>query len=207
MKLPVSEKVKTTDAMFREWHSVKIPKLEKMIQDNKKKVYKTTDIFEKRRLKRHNIIIKKDIDLLHKAESEFYKSELEKLPSQSEKVMDWRYNVPITIHPSVNKRKIYILEMNNDTNEICGISKIQNRCFHRRHNIYSDRNYNRYTYEGARIQSSDYDSLQSYKILLEDILFKGSTHQKRGQGIQKIAKKNTDRFSSEGLIRILEELF
>ena len=34
MKLPVSEKVKTTDAMFREWHSVKIPKLEKMIQDN-----------------------------------------------------------------------------------------------------------------------------------------------------------------------------
>lgn len=207
LHLSKSENVLRHETIFREWRTVKVPHLENMIKSNSKRIHRTDCPLEKRSLRKINTVLRKDVDLFRSMESDFYEMELDKIKNFDDSILEWKYNVPISIHHSVNKRVIYVLEMNNDTNEIYGVSKLQNRCFHRRHNIYSDRNYNRYTYEGNRIQMCKYKSLQIYKDELEDILFKGSTHQKRGQGIQKIAKKNAERCSLSKLSRALDEIF
>jgi len=207
LHLTKSEEVIRHEAIFREWRTVKVPRLENMIKSNAKQMHTTDCPVEKRSLRKVNTVLRKDVALFRSMESEFYKIELDKIKDVDHSILEWKYNVPISIHYNVNKRVIYVLEMNNDTNEIYGISKLRNRCFYKRHNIYSDRNYNRYTYEGERIQMCQYKSLQIYKDELEHILFKGSTHQKRGQGIQKIAKKNTERCSLAKLSRVLDEIF
>lgn len=207
LQLTKSEDVLRHESIFREWRMVKVPHLENMIKSNVKKMRTVNCPLEKRVLRKQNIILRKDVNLFKAMEADFYKTELDKLKPLDDTILDWKYNVPISIHHSVNKRTIYVLEMNNDTNELCGVSKVQNRCFHRRHNIYSDRNYNRYTYEGKRIEMSRFKSLEKNKEDLENILFKGSTHQKRGQGIQKIAKKNKERISTLMLTRLFDEIF
>ena len=96
--------------------------------------------------------------------------------------------------------------MNNDTNEILGVSKLTNRCYHRRYEVYIDNNYNRYSYKAKRI-SINHPLLLPYKSQLSTILFTGSTHQKRGHGIQQIAKKNLERLDYKNLMVTLEDIF
>jgi len=84
---------------------------------------------------------------------------------------------------------VYVIEMNNDTNQIEGIGLIRNyinqdykTCVYK-----SDRNYNRCIYNSAyRI---DITEIKQKKVieLLEQILFYGSGHYKRGQGITTIS--------------------
>jgi hypothetical protein len=84
-----------------------------------------------------------------------------------------------------NGSLIYILEMNNDINRIMGIGLIrkkrdlrQNICIYR-----NDLNYNRFYYHSnERINASDIKYQKMLKVL-ESIVFKGSRHMKRGQGI------------------------
>ena len=53
-------------------------------------------------------------------------------------------------------------------------------------------NYNRYSYRGIRIDRKDMTEKKETMEKIESILFSGSKHQKRGQGIQKIGEENRD---------------
>ena len=60
------------------------------------------------------------------------------------------YNSPVRIAAHIPLLKtIYVIEMNNDTNEILGFGKIINSVYRDKpYKIYTDNNYNRYTYKG-----------------------------------------------------------
>jgi hypothetical protein len=96
------------------------------------------------------------------------------------------YNSPVIIKETIMLfSKIYVIEMNNQTNKIIGIGLIKNRIIPKHHKIYSDNNYNRYTYYGKkRINASDVDDKVLYE--LEQRLFKGKNHLKRSQGIVEV---------------------
>lgn len=108
------------------------------------------------------------------------------------------YGSPVRISESIEPDTIlFVLEMNNSTNKIMGIGMIRaggsgqstfgggKRC-----RIYSDNNYNRFIYRSDhRIDMySDYLPLEFHKKIkiIETLLFSGSRHCKRGQGISLI---------------------
>ena len=90
---------------------------------------------------------------------------------------------------------MFVIEMNNETNDIMGIGLITNRVHvDRRYKIYSDQNYNRFTYRGKR--RIDKDELKALKERdpeakarlegLEARIFKTKKHLKRGHGISQV---------------------
>ena len=96
-------------------------------------------------------------------------------------------NKPLSIKIPTGKF-IYIIEMNNEINKIMGIGKIKNVIIHsNRSRMYNDENLNNFIYKS-------HDFISRLKIietqpkgckvlkLLENILFRGSKHFKRGQG-------------------------
>ena len=94
-----------------------------------------------------------------------------------------------TLTPQV---PMFVLEMHNDKNKVKGVGLVKNAVvINQYHNIYTDRNYNRYTYKGKyRVDRSE--MTHSEKIImrtLDILLFTGSTHLKRGQGIIAIPSK------------------
>jgi hypothetical protein len=102
------------------------------------------------------------------------------------------YNTPVKIAETIfPDETLYVLEMNNSTNTIEGIGVIKNKCVtNQKHKVYSDRNYNRYSYNGYyRIQRANLNPEEEkiFKIL-DLLLFKGYRHFKRGHGIQKLPK-------------------
>lgn len=102
------------------------------------------------------------------------------------------YNTPVKIKDYIpNSALIFVVEMNNQINEIIGIGFIKN-CLvvGKTYKIYSDSNYNRYTYKSSfRIDKTEMtmDELR-YIEVLEKWLFTGYTHFKRGHGIQQLPK-------------------
>jgi len=96
------------------------------------------------------------------------------------------YNSPVKINSHIPLYSpIYVIEMNNETNKIIGIGLIKNRIYPKRYKIYSDNNYNRYTYLGKKwIDSSLIDNRTLEE--LEQRLFKGKNHLKRSQGIVQV---------------------
>ena len=99
------------------------------------------------------------------------------------------YNSPIYIKDNIElKKEIYVIEMNNESNQIIGIGKIINYVHaDNKYKIYEDRNYNRYTYKGnKRIDRENIIDKENLEKL-ELRLFKGKNHLKRGQGIQTIS--------------------
>ena len=95
------------------------------------------------------------------------------------------YNSPVYIKHNIPLQiSLFVIEMNNQTNKIEGIGKIINYVHtDRKYKVYSDLNYNRYTYIGkVRINR---DTIKNKEKLekLEERLFKGKSHLKRGQGI------------------------
>ena len=79
--------------------------------------------------------------------------------------------------------------MHNDINKIKGIGLIRNAVVIKKyHKIYSDGNYNRYTYKSKyRIDANTLDHEEKKIIeILEILVFKGSRHLKRGQGITSV---------------------
>ena len=109
------------------------------------------------------------------------------------------YGVPGTLPEDIRKSAfIYVIEMNNERNEIMGVGRIKNnRGTHCR--LYSDPNYNRYIYRGKkRVDKVDMLDKECVEIL-EKRLFKGKAHMKRGQGITRLwakkVKKDWERIS------------
>lgn len=112
------------------------------------------------------------------------------------------YNCPVRIKDSIPIcSKIYVIEMNNETNKVTGIGLIINRIYPKRNKIYSDNNYNRYTYQGKK--RIDHNSLDEVTLkCLEERLFKGKKHLKRSQGIAQVPKEVSDKY-----LNYIKELF
>lgn len=94
--------------------------------------------------------------------------------------------------PEANNTKIspdtiiFVLEMNNTTNRIMGIGMVRNHAFIKKHRVYSNENYNRYSYLGKnRIDRQDMSPNEEALMRALDIIcFTGSRHMKRLQGIK-----------------------
>ena len=104
------------------------------------------------------------------------------------------YNTPIKIKEKIPLlHTVYVIEMNNETNEVCGIGIIKNKISTRIHpRVYEDNNYNRYTYFGSKYISKEMID-EKFLNNLETRLFKGKNHLKRTQGISEVpddVKKN-----------------
>ena len=86
---------------------------------------------------------------------------------------------------------LFIVEMNNEKNRIEGIGLIRNMISPDSHKIYSENNYNRYTYLGKyRITREQLEEMDKDLVdILELLLFKGYTHIKRHTGITIIPEK------------------
>ena len=99
---------------------------------------------------------------------------------------------------------IYVLEMNNDRNKIMGIGMIRNRRdTKQRIRIYHDNPYyNRYIYHSKqRIAAKDV-KYQKLLAVLERLIFKGSRHMKRGQGITCIPWKRLKKGKTRKILRL-----
>ena len=85
-------------------------------------------------------------------------------------------------------KSIYIIEMNNDINKIMGIGKIKNQInYSNRSRMYKEECFNQYIYKSPYFISRN-DIMKTKRIpqvvlrFLENILFYGHKHFKRGQG-------------------------
>ena len=102
------------------------------------------------------------------------------------------YKSPVPIKSDIPyEALLFVLEMNNDTNQIMGIGRIVNEIrADRSYRIYCDQNYNRYTYLGRQRvdRTVIMQSKENARIIetLERMLFYGGRHAKRGQGIHEL---------------------
>jgi hypothetical protein len=126
------------------------------------------------------------------------------------------YGSPIKITNTIPiGAEIYVIEMNNTTNEIMGIGKIINLFNYKTHRehvykIYKDRNYCRYVYLGNQRIGKESFTKQLYLIcwFLECVLFYGygpldkpkrGTHLKRGMGINKLPPSLLKEYNGKSL--------
>ena len=97
------------------------------------------------------------------------------------------YGSPMEMKEDIYKGVlVIILEMNNDINKIMGLGLVKNSvATDRYYKIYKWGNYNRYTYKSEyRIDRDEIDEEEEKVLNILDVLvFKGSRHLKRGQGI------------------------
>ena len=106
------------------------------------------------------------------------------------------YNSSIKIKNTIPiNSEIIIIEMNVTKNKIIAFGLIKNICQQWRYNIYSDDYYNRYTYITSKFMFVEEVSREYMTELeeLENIVFKGKGHLKRGFGIQEFPKKKINK--------------
>lgn len=116
------------------------------------------------------------------------------------------YATPFCISDKIQyKAPLYVIEMNNESNRICGVGYILNRIDDSiRYPIQANKDYNRYIYTGKFHISRQYIRANHPALLeiLEMCLFTGYTHSKRGAGITKFPT----RLSVINDMNIVEEL-
>ena len=102
------------------------------------------------------------------------------------------YNTSIKVSNKIpNGYEILIIEMNITKNKVIAFGLIKNICQQWRYKIYSDDYYNRYTYITSKFIFAQEIS-REYILELEELennIFKGKGHLKRGFGIQQCPKK------------------
>lgn len=120
------------------------------------------------------------------------------------------YNVPVRISNKIPLlHNVFILEMNNSENIIMGIGLIKNQLYKKKKlSIYSDKNYNRFTYIGKYRVSRDELLREELKVIeiLELAVFKGYTHLKRGQGITQLPQWVSTKYDLD-MNKIMKEIF
>ena len=88
---------------------------------------------------------------------------------------------------------LFMVEMNNSTNQIEGIGLIKNRAYisDMRCSVYTTKTFNRYIYKGSvRISREIVEKYNQILLdVLEYILFKEKTHLKRGAKFMRITDK------------------
>ena len=103
------------------------------------------------------------------------------------------YCCPSELSPKIPyNTPVFVIEMNNSTNKIEGIGLIKNKPETKKYyKVHSDGNTNRYTFIGDYF--INHDIIDDYNAplvyVLEEILFKGKTHSKRGAGLTIIPQK------------------
>lgn len=103
------------------------------------------------------------------------------------------YGSLIKVHKKISVGSfMFVFEMNNDLNKIEGISLVRNTLvLDKKHKIYSNDDYNRYTYKANHwLSRSQIMELNPGLVETFDrILFKGKTHMKRACGITVLNEK------------------
>ena len=103
------------------------------------------------------------------------------------------YGVPIQIYNKYPLNALlFIIEMNNEINQIIGISLIRNKIItDKKYFIYEYTEYNRFIYKGDHWISRDHILRKHPEIvdILENILFKKKSNVKRQSGISIITPK------------------
>jgi hypothetical protein len=103
---------------------------------------------------------------------------------------------------------VFVIEMNNEKNRVEGIGMVLNIVKRgSQYNMYEDYNYNRFVYCGKyRLDRSDIETLTCKAIslldptapenppinvlqMLDDLLFKGKSHMKRGTQVSRLTDK------------------
>lgn len=86
---------------------------------------------------------------------------------------------------------MFILEMNNDSNQIMGIGMVRNRPYVNKYKVYENGNFNRYVFTGKeRIDRTEMTDAEEEIMQAFDILcFTGHLHMKRGQGLKSFPTK------------------
>jgi hypothetical protein len=107
---------------------------------------------------------------------------------------------------------VFVVEMNNTTNKIEGIGLICNFTNHvKTIQVYETKNYNRYVYTSKYRLSREVLNRYDSNLVngLEQILFKGKTHLKRGSGFTTIPPKllNSDICKNMDMKTILVRMF
>jgi hypothetical protein len=97
------------------------------------------------------------------------------------------YGLGVPISDKHPHGPLYILEMNNSTNELIGIGVITKK-IHPRVPIYANPYYNRYIYKGNHYIPAEKIPLEIREDL-ENRLFRGKGHLKRGKSITQIPPK------------------
>jgi hypothetical protein len=103
------------------------------------------------------------------------------------------YCVPNELSPKISyNTPVFVIEMNNSINKIEGIGLIQNKpTTDRYYKVHKDGNTNRYIYIGKHFVSRR--TIEEYNPILANILdeclFKGRTHSKRGSGLSIFPEK------------------
>jgi len=107
---------------------------------------------------------------------------------------------------------IFVIEMNNTLNMIEGIGLIKNITYHdMSYKIYNSENHNQYIYKSK--YHVNRNTLIQYNekivIILDNILFKGRGHLKRGYGFTTITNKLIKRIENDefNLVKELQLLF
>jgi hypothetical protein len=105
---------------------------------------------------------------------------------------------------------LFILEMNNDTNQIMGIGMVRNHPVVNRFYVYEEGNYNRYVYTGKHRIARDEMTLEEDQIMqVFDILcFKGNRHMKRCHGLKSFPVDMLYRCSKKvDLLKFISNMF
>ena len=103
------------------------------------------------------------------------------------------YCSPLELSPKIPYHTpLFVIEMNNSNNKIEGIGLIKNKPeITKYYKVHEDSNTNRFTYIGNYFMSreliDEYNPLLVY--VLDEILFKGYTHSKRGSGLTLLPEK------------------
>lgn len=97
------------------------------------------------------------------------------------------YSSPVEVSKKIPPDAIlFVLEMNNDKNEIVGIGLVKNHPIVNRHRIYSTQNYNRFSYVGKHYISKEEMTTEEIEVIaaLEHFCFKTKAHIKRCNGLK-----------------------
>jgi hypothetical protein len=97
------------------------------------------------------------------------------------------YSTPNIIAETITPNTIlFVLEMNNDTNNIEGIGMIRNNGMYQTHSIYNTNTYNQFVYMGKyHLSREKLDiTMRDEMLALDKMCFKGYRHQKRLLGIK-----------------------
>jgi hypothetical protein len=113
------------------------------------------------------------------------------------------YAPPCRLSPQIDLNSpVFVIEMNNSKNQIMGIGLIKNKLVTDKvYKVQADSNCNRYIYIGEHHISRELlDHYNSFLVyVLDEILFRGYTHSKRGTGLTKIPEKVLKLDICEGL--------
>ena len=121
------------------------------------------------------------------------------------------YGTPVMVCKRVPpESKLFVLEMHNHENRIIGLGLTLNKPHFNKYKIYSDTNYNRFSYIGKhRIPREEMSEDEEMVMKIFDKLcFEGKYHMKRGHGMTAFPMKILYRCRNMiDLVKFVEEMF